>query len=114
MGTTARGITYPDPSGVPSRAAMQTIAETTDTAIGASLNALLRTGRTVVTTNSSGNATITHPLGRIPGYDDAAVDTTTIAVAVVARTATYITIKATTIATGANYAGGLTVKWMVA
>ena len=34
MVTTSRGIVYPDPSGVPSRAALQTIATSTDTAIG--------------------------------------------------------------------------------
>jgi hypothetical protein len=37
MGTTARGISYPDPAGVPSRSALQTLAQTADAAIGAAV-----------------------------------------------------------------------------
>lgn len=114
MGNTARGITYPDPSGVPSRAALQTMAETADTAIGTAADGLMKVGRINVTTSSSGVATINHTLGRVPVWADASLTTETYRVAVTAESSSTITVKVVNASTGAAYVGTITVRWMVA
>lgn len=67
MGTTSRGIVYPDPSGVPSRAALQTVAVTADAAIG-QVAALvggqkIQAGYTNVSVSGmTGTITLTYPV----------------------------------------------------
>ena len=74
MGTTSRGIIYPDASGVPSRTPLQTVAVTADAAIG-QVAALvggqkIQHGTLVATWNSGGNTTtvvnFTTPFGAAP------------------------------------------------
>lgn len=70
MGTTSKGIVYPDPSAVPQRAALQTMAETTDAALVA-LAALLGGQKvqhgtiaisgTSVASGGAANAAVTFP-----------------------------------------------------
>ena len=67
MGTTSRGIVYPDPSGVPSRAALQALATSTDTATG-QVAALvggmkIQAGYTNVSVSGlTGTKTLTYPV----------------------------------------------------
>ena len=59
MGTTTKGIQYPDPGGVPSRSALQTLATSTDTAVEAWFRGRFRSGTTTVVTDGSGTAVVT-------------------------------------------------------
>ena len=67
MGTTSRGIIYPDASGVPSRSALQALATSTDTAIG-QVAALvggmkIQAGYTNVSVSGlTGTKTLTYPV----------------------------------------------------
>ena len=85
MGTTSRGIVYPDPSGVPSRAALQALATSTDTATG-QVAALvggmkIQAGYTNVSVSGlTGTKTLTYPV---------AFAGTAIPIAVVANRADY-------------------------
>lgn len=110
MGVTSRGIEYPDPSGMPKRADLETLATSTDAALGG----LFKTGRTVVTTNASGVATIAHGLGRVPTFANAGGLNNSTRAAVTSESTTTITVHVVSASTGANFVGNITLRWLVA
>lgn len=120
MGTTANlGIVYPDPSGVPSRLnwvenPIKSVDAQVAAYVTAQLNNLMRSGSSTVTANASGIATINHPLGRTPNFAVASLPTATYRAAVTARAGSTITVHVVNATTGANYAGSITVMWLVA
>lgn len=54
MGSTSLGITYPDPAGVPSRSALQSLATTTDSAIKAHVASRVQAGTQTVPAGTGG------------------------------------------------------------
>lgn len=115
MGTTTKGLPYPDPTDGPA---------TTDLDIAALANALdpmlpgTRArigGPTLLSFNSSGEAVLTHGLGVTPAYlhvyHDAATGIITVAPKVGSYTNTTVTIVGRT-NTGAAYTSGLTARWL--
>jgi len=54
MGVTPKGIAFPDPSAVPHRAALQSLAETADAAIGVAIAERIQRGTVTVPAGASG------------------------------------------------------------
>lgn len=118
MGTTPNlGIEYPDPSGVPSRKSwVEDPMKSADAKVQAALDALFKRGRTPVNIASGANglATITHTLGRVPVFADAALGTTTYRAAVTATSDTTITVHVVNASTGVNIVGNVIITWLIA
>lgn len=114
MGTTAKGIVFPDPSGVPSRAAFEELAESADDAIGAAVGGAFDVGAQAVTTSAAGLATLSHGLGRVPVVPFATVPSAAFRAAVTAVTDTTLTVHVVTASSGANFAGNVSIRWFVA
>lgn len=74
----------------------------------------LRTGVNAVTAPSTGLITLDHTLGRTPQVAIAATATSAYRATVTAKTATTITVHVVNATTGANFAGNISIMWLLA
>lgn len=89
MGATTHGIIYPDPSDVPSRSALETLAESVETA----LTSTVRAGAISTTSDATGQVTVTHGGSTIPKSIQLSGRNSGWEVYLIALTATTFTVK---------------------
>lgn len=99
-------MTFPDYSDSVDVAALQA-------AIEEMLSAKSQSGSQLVTTNASGNAVISHDLGRTPDFVGITLAANTVRAAVTVRTASNFTVNIVSASTGSAFVGSTTVMWEV-